>query len=108
MTNEERLSIVKRFRMISLTEGVSMVVLVFIAMPLKWIFDLPDMVTYVGWIHGILFILYILVLFPTSRKLRWRFQNAMFALIAAVLPFGPFLFDRKLRKQERLLEDQQP
>jgi integral membrane protein len=76
-------------------------------MPLKWIFDLPDMVTYVGWIHGILFILYILVLFPTSRKLRWSFQNAMFALIAAVLPFGPFLFDRKLRKQEKTFESQQ-
>lgn len=107
MTNEERLGIVKRFRMISLTEGISMVVLVFVAMPLKWIFDLPDMVTYVGWIHGVLFILYILVLFPTSRKLRWPFQNAMFALIAAVLPFGPFLFDRKLRKQEKMLENAQ-
>ncbi|SEJ45219.1 integral membrane protein [Cyclobacterium xiamenense] len=107
MTNEERLGIVKRFRMISLTEGISMVVLVFVAMPLKWIFDLPDMVTYVGWIHGVLFILYILVLFPTSRKLRWSFQNAMFALIAAVLPFGPFLFDRKLRKQEKMLENPQ-
>ncbi|WP_317175340.1 DUF3817 domain-containing protein [Cyclobacterium xiamenense] len=93
--------------MISLTEGISMVVLVFVAMPLKWIFDLPDMVTYVGWIHGVLFILYILVLFPTSRKLRWSFQNAMFALIAAVLPFGPFLFDRKLRKQEKMLENPQ-
>lgn len=108
MTNEERLAIVKRFRIISLTEGTSMLVLVFIAMPLKWIFDLPDMVTYVGWIHGVLFILYILVLFPTSRKLRWPFQNALFGLIASVLPFGPFLFDRKLRKQEKNLEEQQP
>lgn len=106
MTNEERLAIVKRFRIISLTEGTSMLVLVFIAMPLKWIFELPDMVTYVGWIHGILFIVYVLVLFPTSRKLRWSFQNALFGLIASVLPFGPFLFDRKLRKQEQNLEEQ--
>ncbi|WP_162342814.1 DUF3817 domain-containing protein [Cyclobacterium salsum] len=106
MTNEERLAIVKRFRIISLTEGTSMLVLVFIAMPLKWIFELPDMVNYVGWIHGILFIVYVLVLFPTSRKLRWSFQNALFGLIAAVLPFGPFLFDRKLRKQEQNLEEQ--
>ncbi|MEX2512388.1 MAG: DUF3817 domain-containing protein [Cyclobacteriaceae bacterium] len=105
MTNEERLAILKRFRFISLTEGVSMVVLVFLAMPLKWIFDLPDMVTYVGWIHGILFILYMLVLFPTSRKLKWTFQNTLFGLIASVLPFGPFLFDRKLKKQEKIIED---
>lgn len=107
MTNEERLAILKRFRIISLTEGVSMLVLVFIAMPLKWIFELPTMVTYVGWIHGILFILYILVLFPTSRKLRWPFRNALFGLVASVLPFGPFLFDRKLRKQEKNLEEQE-
>ncbi len=105
MTNEERLAILKRFRIISITEGISMLVLVFIAMPLKWIFELPDMVTYVGWIHGFLFILYILVMFPTSRKLKWSFQNALFGLIASVLPFGPFLFDRKLRKQEELIEN---
>ena len=105
MTNEERLAILKRFRIISITEGISMLVLVFIAMPLKWIFELPTMVNYVGWIHGFLFILYILVMFPTSRKLRWSFQNALFGLIASVLPFGPFLFDRKLRKQEDLIEN---
>lgn len=104
MTNEERLHILNRFRIISITEGISMLVLVFIAMPLKYIFDLPDMVTYVGWIHGVLFVTYILVMFPTSRKLRWHFRIALYGLIAAVLPFGPFLFDRKLRKQEKTLE----
>jgi len=104
MTDEERLNILNRFRLISITEGISMLVLVFIAMPLKYIFDLPDMVTYVGWIHGVLFVTYILVMFPTSRKLRWHFRTALFGLIAAILPFGPFLFDRKLRKQERALE----
>lgn len=82
-----------------------MVVLVFIAMPLKWIFDLPAMVTYVGWIHGALFIGYILILFPTSRKLRWTFVRAVFALGAAVLPFGPFLFDRKLKKEMKLIQE---
>ena len=105
MTNEERLNILKRFRIVSITEGISMLFLVFIAMPLKYIFDLPTMVTYVGWIHGVLFMVYILVMFPTSRKLRWHFRIALMGLIASILPFGPFLFDRKLRKQEHILED---
>ncbi|HSI75765.1 MAG TPA: DUF3817 domain-containing protein [Lunatimonas sp.] len=105
MTKEEKLQILNRFRIVSITEGISMVVLVFIAMPLKWIFELPVMVTYVGWIHGALFIAYILILFPTSRKLRWPFVKAVFALGAAILPFGPFLFDRKLKKEMKLIQE---
>jgi integral membrane protein len=105
MTQEERLAILNRFRVISITEGISMLVLVFIAMPLKWIFELPKMVTYVGWIHGVLFIVYMLVLFPTSRKLRWEFRKAVFGVIAAILPFGPFLFDRKLKKEEKMITE---
>jgi integral membrane protein len=105
MSKEEKLQILKRFRIVSITEGISMLVLVFIAMPLKWIFELPVMVTYVGWIHGALFIGYILILFPTSRKLRWPFVRAVFALVAAVLPFGPFLFDRKLKKEIKLIQE---
>jgi len=104
MTNDEKLQILNRFRIVSITEGISMIVLVFIAMPLKWIFELPTMVTYVGWVHGVLFIAYILILFPTSRKLRWSFVRAVFALAAAILPFGPFLFDRKLKKEIKMIE----
>lgn len=103
MTKEEKLKILSQFRIVSITEGISMLVLVFLAMPLKYIFDLPLMVTYVGWIHGVLFVIYMLVLFPTSRKLRWPFRTAVMGLIAAILPFGPFLFDRKLKKQERVI-----
>lgn len=105
MTKEQKLQILNRFRVVSLTEGISMLVLVFIAMPLKWIFELPVMVTYVGWIHGALFIAYIFILFPTSRKLRWPFVKAVFALGAAILPFGPFLFDRKLKKEMKLIQE---
>lgn len=105
MTKEEKLHILNRFRIVSITEGISMLVLVFIAMPLKWIFDLPAMVTYVGWIHGALFIGYILILFPTSKKLRWPFVRAVFALVAAILPFGPFLFDRKLKKEMKVIHE---
>lgn len=103
MTQEERLSTLKRFRIISITEGISMLVLLFIAMPLKYGFDLPVMVKYVGWIHGILFMLYIVILIPTSRALKWPFMKTFIGLVASVLPFGPFLFDRKLKNEEKLI-----
>lgn len=103
MKEEQKLKILNRFRVVSISEGISFLVLMFIAMPLKWIFGMPAMVTYVGWAHGLLFILYVLVVFPTSRKLRWDFKTTLMALFASILPFGPFLFDRKLKNQQNLI-----
>ncbi len=104
MNQKDRLKTLQRFRIISISEGISFLVLMFIAMPLKWIFGMPEMVTYTGWIHGFLFILYIFVLFPTSRSLKWSFGNTFLALIASLLPFGPFLFDRKLKEEEKFIQ----
>jgi integral membrane protein len=91
----------KRFRYISIVEGISFLVLLFIAMPLKYVMDMPLAVTYVGWAHGLLFVIYIYVVFPTARKLTWNFSKTLFALIASVLPFGPFIFDKYLTKEEK-------
>ena len=104
MNQEERVKILTRFRTISIAEGISMVVLLFVAMPLKYGFDMPLMVKYTGWIHGILFMFYILILFPTSRSLKWSFVKIVMALVASILPFGPFLFDRKLKNEEKMIE----
>lgn len=104
MHNEQQLKVLNRFRMISIAEGISYLVLLFIAMPLKYTMDMPLAVKYTGWVHGILFIAYVYAVFPTRRSLNWSFRRTLFALIASVLPFGPFLFDRKLRQQKHQLE----
>ena len=67
--NAEQTKWARRFKWISLIEGLSFLILLGIAMPLKYMFDQPLAVTYVGWAHGILFILYIYTVFPTSQKL---------------------------------------
>lgn len=92
----------KRFRWISLIEGISFLVLLFIAMPLKYMFDMPLMVKYVGWAHGILFIVYIYVVFPTAHKLNWNFSRTFLALVASILPFGPYIFNRNLKKDQQV------
>ncbi len=92
----------QRFRWISLIEGVSFLVLLFIAMPLKYTMDMPLAVTYVGWVHGLLFIIYIYIVFPTAKKLDWNFSRTFFALLASILPFGPFIFDRNLKKSQKV------
>jgi integral membrane protein len=100
--NAEQTKWARRFKWISLVEGVSFIVLLFIAMPLKYVFEMPKAVTYVGWVHGILFILYIYTVFPTASKLKWGFSRTFFALMASILPFGPFIFDRNLRKSQHV------
>ena len=92
----------KRFRWISLIEGTSFILLLFIAMPLKYTMDMPEAVTYIGWVHGALFLRYIYLVFPTARSLKWGFSRTLFALMASVLPFGPFIFDRNLKKSQHV------
>ena len=100
--NVEQTKWAKRFKWVSILEGISFLVLLFIAMPLKYVFDLPLAVKYVGWAHGLLFILYIYIVFPTASKLKWEFGRTVFALFASILPFGPFIFDRNLKKNQHV------
>ncbi|WP_373398718.1 DUF3817 domain-containing protein [Algoriphagus halophilus] len=92
----------RRFKWISLIEGISFLILLLIAMPLKYLFEMPMAVKVVGWAHGLLFIVYIYTVFPTAHKLKWGFSRTFFALIASVLPFGPFIFDRNLKKSQHV------
>lgn len=86
-------SLVKTFKRISYIEGLSLLLLLFIAMPLKYKFDSPSPVKVLGWIHGILFIVYLVNLAVVVYKLKWSFLKTTCALGASVLPFGPFIFE---------------
>ena len=99
--NNSQLKWAKRFKWISLAEGLSFLLLLGIAMPLKYGFDMPLAVKYLGWVHGALFVVYIYVVFPTAISLKWNITRTFFALVAAVLPFGPFIFDRNLNKSQQ-------
>ncbi|WP_337101271.1 DUF3817 domain-containing protein [Paenibacillus sp. YIM B09110] len=85
-----------RLRIVGFYEGISFLVLLLIAMPLKYWADLPHMVTVVGSLHGLLFTLYGLALLHVWIKHRWSFLKVVAAFIAAFLPFGTFISDAKL------------
>ncbi|QFT90358.1 hypothetical protein FIU87_17090 [Bacillus sp. THAF10] len=91
-------SAMDRFRMIGLVEGGSLLVLLFIAMPLKYGFDIPMAVSIVGALHGFLFIAYILFVGYITLKIRWSFKWATCAVIVAFIPFGNMVFDNYLKK----------
>src|SRR5688500_940657 len=88
-------------RRLSLIEGASTLILFGIAMPLKYFAGIPRAVTIIGTIHGILFTALALMLLVAIRQVKLPVSVAALGLAAAVLPGGPFLFDRKLRQHER-------
>ena len=86
-------------RVLSMIEGVSTLILFFIAMPLKYAAGMPMAVTIAGTIHGILFTALALMLLVGIRQVPLPVSVAAAGLVAAVLPGGPFLFDRQLRRR---------
>jgi integral membrane protein len=87
--------IIRRFRVIAILEGISFLVLLGIAMPLKYMAGQPLAVKYVGWAHGLLFILYILLAVPLFTRLKWGMERVYGVGIAALLPFGTFVLERR-------------
>jgi integral membrane protein len=79
-------------------EGISFLVLLLIAMPLKYWFGMPMAVRMVGSVHGALFIVYAVMVLSCARAHKWPGSLVGLGLLAAFLPLGPFWFDRRLRQ----------
>lgn len=90
---------VGRLRLIALLEGISLIVLVGIGVPLKYMFNNPIGSELVGPIHGVLFILYVILTFNVAGEYKWKFtQTTWKVLIASFIPFGTFYIDSKILK----------
>ena len=96
---------IQTLRVVGLLEGLSFLLLLFIAMPMKYMFDNPVLVKYVGMGHGVLFILFLIVLFAVCEKQNWSITIFLMGLAASILPFGPFVFDRKLKRFEQPISE---
>lgn len=87
------------YRRTAIIEGISYLILLFIAMPIKYIFKNSEPVKYFGWIHGVLFLAYMVILITTSLKYRWSIKRIGIYLIGSVLPFAPFILDKDLKRE---------
>lgn len=88
---------IQTLRRIILIEGASFLILLFIAMPLKYAANMPFLVKLTGWLHGLLFIILCALLLAVTLKERWPWSRAGLVFAAALLPFGPFLIDHRLK-----------
>lgn len=87
------------FRMVAFLEGLSYILLLFIATPIKYLADDPQYVKLLGMPHGLLFMLYIILAFMLKQENTWFKSNFKMVLIASIIPFGTFYLDHKyLRK----------
>jgi len=85
----------KVFKYVSILEGLSFLLLLFIAMPLKYIWSMPQMVQQVGMAHGVLFIAYVIGAIWLFRPLNWNFKELLVVLGCSLVPFGPFYVEKK-------------
>jgi integral membrane protein len=90
------LSSLGRLRLVSILEGLSLLGLLGIAMPLKYILHQPEAVRIVGLIHGVLFISYVLLLVQNAIEQRWPLKKVGLGLLLSVVPFGAFYAERRL------------
>tara|TARA_B100000780_G_C21086519_1_gene437743 strand:- start:592 stop:933 length:342 start_codon:yes stop_codon:yes gene_type:complete len=89
----------KQFKFVGMLEAISFLLLLFVAMPLKYLAGIPEAVKYPGWAHGLLFVLYIFFLIQAAVALKWNFKQLVFGFGASLVPFGPFLFDKWIEKK---------
>jgi integral membrane protein len=86
-----------RLRILGLIEGSSTLLLFFVALPLKYLADMPLAVKIVGSLHGALFVAYVLLLAFVVWRARWPLWRGALLFVAAVIPFGPFIMDPRIK-----------
>ena len=95
--------LIGNFRIIGFIEGVSYLLLLFIAMPLKYMMGIAEATKIVGMAHGLLFIIFLIILMQTAQKYHFSLKDSAIFFIASLLPFGTFFTDKRLKELEEKL-----
>ena len=89
---------IKTLRVISYLEGISYILLLFIAVPIKYYANDPSLVKLLGMPHGLLFVAFVILSLVNSKKYNWSFIKTVVVLISSIIPFGTFYVDYKYFK----------
>jgi integral membrane protein len=91
---------IKFFKIVAFLEGISLLTLLFFAMPMKYAFDQPIYVKIVGMTHGLLFIGYIIMAIMLTFEENWNAKKSAVVCFASVIPFGTFYVEKKYLRNE--------
>lgn len=89
-------SSLRNFRILAFAEGVSFLLILFVTMPLKYLFDTPEPNRFIGYAHGVLFIGYCGYALLLYWERGWPTMKLIWLWLASIVPFGTFVADRKL------------
>jgi len=92
------MSVLKTFRITAILEGISYLLLFVVSMPLKYLLNIPEPNIYIGYVHGFLFMAYVVLAIIVCYQKAWSFKLFLILFIAALLPFGTFYADKKYLK----------
>lgn len=90
----------RNFRILAFVEGVSFLVILFITMPLKYMYDTPGPNKVLGMVHGLLFLGYCAYALQLKWERGWSFMKLLWLWLASIVPFGTFVADYKLLREE--------
>lgn len=91
----------RQFRVVAFLEGVSYLLLLLVAMPLKYYAGLPLAVRVMGSVHGLLFVTFVVALLRATLARRWRLRRPLWMFVSSLVPFGMLVLDRALREELR-------
>ncbi len=94
------MSELKKFRLINKIEGYSFIILLFIAMPLKYSFGFPIATKVMGMIHGVLFMMFVYQLLESMKEVPFNKKEALIYFILSLIPFGSFYTDKLCKEKE--------
>lgn len=92
-------SLFNSFKITALLEGVSYILLLFVAVPIKYLANDPQYVKLLGMPHGILFLAYIVLAIMLASDLKWNRKTILIVLVASIIPFGTFYVDKTYLKR---------
>lgn len=93
------MSALKALRLVAFVEGISFLLLLLVAMPLKYFFAMPLAVRIVGSAHGVLFLLFLIAVFRAAGEHEWPLKRSFMAFVASLVPGGTFFLDVSLKKE---------
>ena len=97
----------KRFRFIAVLEAITWLALL-IAMFIKWVLGHTEAVAVPGMVHGIVFVVFVIVSIVTAMSLKWTSKITLWALISSIPPFGTIVFERWAARNGHLAELSEP
>jgi len=87
------------FKKVAIAEGISYLALLFVAEPLKHFAGMPLAVKYTGWVHGLLFVFYVIFVIMCWTEYKWKIGKAAMVFFASLLPFAPFIVEKRLKEE---------